>query len=341
MKKHSLQSWHLFFSELAWLTRHGIALQSAFHLLLKQKRLTRLQGFLYHCLHEITQGSPLSTALAKSPQAHLFQAFVICGETSGSLDDALQRCAQWLTQTLHFQTQCRALFFYPLLLMILLLGGTLLLLGIIVPEFYALYQAFNAPLPATMKALWKAHLFLLHWGVILGTSVVGLGFVGILVWRTTAPFRQYIETYVLRIPAAKQLCHAHECAHLGTLLAGGIPLYQALQLLITHTRFRAHQQFMIRILEYLSTGCTLAQAYYTVSWHDDYLCDMLRIAEHTGTLDTSYLKLSEYYTHQLDERLRRFKQEWQPLLMLGMGVLVGSWVFLLYYPLIQLGYSVG
>ncbi|MFI4956933.1 MAG: type II secretion system F family protein [Gammaproteobacteria bacterium] len=341
MKPFPLRLWRDLFSELGWLIQHGIPLQSSLQLLLKQKRLTPLHPFLYHCLQCITEGNPLSSALTLSPQAYLFQAFVICGETSGSLDSALIRCAQWLTQRLHFQTQCQALLFYPVLLILLLVGGSLLLLGVIVPEFYQLYQAFNAPLPITMKGLWAAHLFLVDWGLALALGFILGGFGVWALWRISPAVHRRIETVILRIPAAHQLCHAHECAHLGMLLAGGIPIYQAFQLLITHARFRVHQALLSRILEALTRGQSLALAYHTVGWHDAYLCDMLRIAEHTGTLDKTYLKLCEYYTHQLDMRLNRFKQEWQPLIMLGMGALVGTWVLLLYYPLIQLGYAVG
>ena len=341
MKPFPLRLWRDLFSELGWLIQHGIPLQASLQLLLKQQRLSKLHSFIYHCLHRITEGNPLSTALSISPQAHLFQAFVMCGETSGLLDTALIRCAQWLGQSIHFQTQCRALFFYPILLFIILMGGSLLLLGVIVPEFYQLYHAFNAPLPVTMEALWAAHLLLVDWGLFIVLGLFMSVFFAYGLWRTSSRIKQAIETLILRIPAAHQLCHAHECAHLGMLLAGGIPIYQAFQLLITHTRFRVHQSFLSRILEGLTSGQTLALAYQTVGWHDAYLCDMLRIAEHTGTLDKTYLKLCEYYTHQLDMRLNRFKQEWQPMIMLVMGALVGTWVLLLYYPLIQLGYAVG
>jgi type II secretory pathway component PulF len=341
MKTFSLSLWLDLFSELGWLLQHGIPLQSSLQLLLKQQRLTKLHSFLYHCLVCITEGNPLSSALAISPQAHLFQAFVICGESSGSLDTALMRCAHWLKQSVHFQSQCRALLFYPLLLSIVLIGGCLLLLGVIVPEFYQLYHAFNAPLPITMEALWAAHLFLVDWGFALLLGLVTWMGSAWGAWHFSSFVKQWIEMFILRIPAVHELCHAHECAHLGMLLAGGIPIYQAFGLIISHSRFHVHQSLLIRILEGLTSGQTLALAYQTVGWHDAYLCDMLRIAEHTGTLDKTYLKLCEYYTHQLDMRLNRFKQEWQPMIMLVMGALVGTWVLLLYYPLIQLGYAVG
>lgn len=341
MKKLPLRYWQDFFSELAWLLKHGIVLQAAFHILIKQQRLKPLQPFIYHCIHVITQGKPLSHALMLSPQSYLFEAFVICGETSGTLDDALQRCSTWLSQTLHFHTQCRALLFYPCLLILMLLGGSTLLVCVIVPEFYALYQAFDAPIPSTLHAMWQIHLFLIEWGFLLGMGIVLFLLTGVTMTTHSVRIQQQLELLLLRLPIAKQLVHAHEAAHLGMLISGGIPIYQAFQVVSMHTRFLAHQDILNRLLEMLSQGQTLAQAYLTIGWHDAYLCDMLRVAQHTGTLDQTYLKLSDYYTHQLDRQIQRFKQEWQPMLMLAMGILVGIWVFLLYYPLIQLGYAVG
>lgn len=140
MKRFPLALWRDLFTELEWMLRHGISLQPALQLLLKQRRLKPLHAFLYHCLHCITQGQPLSAALTISPQSSLFQAFVICGEKSGALEQGLSHCTEWLTQTLQFQTQCRSLAFYPLLLTLVLITGSALLIGVIVPQFYALYE---------------------------------------------------------------------------------------------------------------------------------------------------------------------------------------------------------
>lgn len=332
MKKLPLTLWHHFFTELAWLLHHGIPLQSAFHILLKQDRLRPLHRLCFHCLQHIGAGYPLSSALNISPQYVHFQVFIVCGEAGGALDMSLTRCAGWLQQILHFRQQCRALLFYPTLLVCLLLAGSTLLMTIIVPEFYALYQSFHAPMPLAMTWLWHMHLFLKTWGlyILLGA----LGGCALLGYASH-------ERLLFRFRITQDVLHAHECAHLGQLLTGGIPVFQAFQHVIRHTQFALQAKRLTRILAHITEGHGLAQAYQHVGSYDPYLCDMLRIAEQTGTLDETYLKLSDYYTHQLDNRIQRIKQEWQPLFMLAMGLLIGSWVFLLYYPLIQLGYAMG
>lgn len=291
MKKYSLTLWHHFLSELAWMIQHGIPLQAALNLLTKQHRLKPLHPFLFHCMNATTQGFPLSHALSISPQSYLFQAFLICGEKSGSIAAALAQAAEWVSHLLQCHTQGRSLAFYPLLLILLLIGGSGLLLGMIVPTFHTLYLSFNAPLPASMTLLWAAHVFFSQWGVLVFMLIVLLISIFIFACRFSSSLQLLLHRWALRIPLIRHFHHGYECAHLGMLLSAGISLDQSFQCVLVYTRNRAHQHMLHRILETLTQGQPLAYSYRALGWHDAYLCDMLNIAEHTGTL-ASLLKIT-------------------------------------------------
>lgn len=333
----------LLLSELRWLLQSGIHLLAALNLLAKQSTLKSSRAIIESYIVAIGQGQPLSVAMQHRTPSIVI-TFIQCGEASGELDKSLSYLCNWLDAMQGFYKSIRQILFYPALVFS---AGILLLLFMllfIVPQFNTLYQQFNAPLPASTQWLLDVTDAAPAWFTPISLSLLSC-FAGIvLLWRYSTAGRYRLEYFLLKTPglgsSLRYYQHARFCRLLNLLLAAGIPLAEALQLLLFATPSLRLQNAIRQTRQAVLQGQQLHQAIVDTHVFEMYCTDLVKIAEECGKLDTILEQLANYYDAALTSRLSRFKQLLQPSMILLLGLLLGVWVLLLYYPLLQLGYAI-
>jgi type II secretory pathway component PulF len=340
MKKRDMQ---LLLSELQWLLQSGVDLLASLHLLKQQLTLKQSGPAIQQCIQAISAGQTLSQALAiYAPKTVLL--FIRCGETSGDLGTSLSCLCAYLKSMQKFKQSILQAMLYPSILLIaaiILLGFMLLF---IVPQFDALYQQFQAPLPASTQWLLSISQTLPYHlpGVILGLA--GSILLLCYLWKNHVNCRELGEGFLLKIPVVGTAWHHYlqaKCLRsLHLLLRAGIPLTEALALL-QETQAQIHLQRAFReIQQAIMRGQALHIALRQSRCFDSYCCDLVKLAEASGQLDRILDQLASYYDERLAQHLTTIKQLLQPAMVLLMGLLLAVWLLLLYYPLLHMGYAI-
>jgi type IV pilus assembly protein PilC len=332
----------LMLNELQWLLESGIDLLTALNLLGKQASLKSSRHFIHYFITQVQQGRTLSQAMQQHGNA-VVTTFIRCGEASGELSKSLEYLCEWQQSIQRFYKSLKASLFYPGFVFSSAIVLLLFMLFFIVPQFEALYAQFQAPLPASTQWLLQ---FASSRPPLLPLAIGGfLAFTAaLLAWQYSYAVRYLLELYVLRLPiigtAMRFYQHAKFCRLLHLLLAAGLPLLDAMQLLRQAATSLPLQQALAQSQQSILQGTSLHRSLAQTKYFEGYLCDLVALAEHAGKLEPVLNQLANYYNERLEDVLNRCKQLLQPVMILFLGLLLGIWILLLYYPLLQLGYAI-
>lgn len=331
---------------LPWMLASGIDLLQALTLIAREQRKWASRAVLNHLCQSIQQGQSFSFAL--NAQLRVPQAVYICirtGEVSGHLPECLGHAYAWLRAQSTFKRSLTSQCFYPALLLTVLVCCFVLAFSFIMPSFEQLYHQFQAPLPQATQSLMRAYHTLVdhgpQWVLVLLLGIL----TSTLAIRTSHRARLIAETVLIHSPWLGTLLRLaltqRFCLLLGILLKAGVPLSEALHLLSEHMPLKTYRALFRQASRDLSQGQTLAVALGNSVYFDPALIRLLALGSESGTLDNVLNQLAKHYAERLKARQKHFKEIIQPILMLCLGVLIGAWVLLLYYPLIQLGSLIG
>jgi type IV pilus assembly protein PilC len=231
---------------------------------------------------------------------------------------------------------------YPIVLIGIGLAVVGFLLTYVMPTFVSVYGESAKTLPWATQVLLDV---VTHAeSRLLPAAVVLIGFMlGMRTYYATSAGKLAIDRLVLKLPLVGQIAVEHNTVQLtrtlGTILAGGTPLVDALQGARGAVSNRWISQEMIGAVNEIREGATLADALDRPRVLPRLAIEMLSVGEETGSLDTMLRDVSEFYEADLDTRLTQLTTWIEPALLLVMGVLVGGIVIVMYLPVFQMAYA--
>jgi len=295
----------------------------------------------------LTQGETLSQAMQGS--AAFRPALIACvraSEMTGDMVASLARYASNAARLRALKTRMVSALVYPLLLISVAAGVVIFLLVYVVPRFALVLESSGRDMPASSQALisigralnavptsaWLALLALLVWG-------------GYSIWEAARERRleASLTAFAARIPGVREIVRAFghsQFARSGAMLVrSGLPVLKAMAM-CRELLVGADRQGLDLALASASAGAPLAAA-----MHEQNLVDMLgmrvlRVAEQTGALEPALERLADLHDRELERTLDRVGRLIEPLLMLGIGLVVGGIVVLMYLPIFQLAANI-
>jgi type IV pilus assembly protein PilC len=329
--------------QLATLLQAGLPLLQSLRLMQQGLREGPLLTVLIKVANDIESGLALSHALAKHPAFDdLLCHLVAAGEASGQLDHILIRLADQREKAQALQRAMRSAMVYPCA--VLLVGGvvTVLLLSHVVPAFEAIFASTGAQLPALTRAVlsagrqWQQHgdIFVLGVGGLVAVARHGL--------KSNQLCRQAWERLCLRLPLwgalMRQSLSARWCRTLATLLAAGLPIHDALswvgQAMGASLYRDACEQIRQQLVQGQALSSTLAQH---PALFDTLLVQMCLVGEESGMLDDMLACMAHQYEQRVDSTVAQLASLLEPAIMLVLGLLMGTLVLAMYWPIFQLG----
>jgi type IV pilus assembly protein PilC len=295
---------------------------------------------------DIRGGSAASEAIAKHPAyfSDLYIATVKAGEQSGNLPEVLQRYIVYLKLMIGLRQKAVKALSYPIFLVLIGIGVIGFLLAYVVPTFVSVYGDSAKTLPWATQVLIDViknaeSQLLPALAVVVGLAVAARAY-----YRTPAGHLA-IDRVILRLPLFGPLAVKHNTVQLsrtlGTVLAGGTPLVDALQIARGAVSNRWVSQGMAGAVQEIREGTTLAAAVDRPNVLPKLAIEMLSVGEETGSLETMLRDIAEFYEADLDTRLTQLTTWIEPALLLVMGVLVGGIVIVMYLPVFQMAGTVG
>jgi type IV pilus assembly protein PilC len=332
----------VFNQELATLIRAGLPLVQSLDILRKRVPNPRFRAALDDVFQQVRSGTALSEAFAAQ---HLFSgvytASILAGEKSGSLEQVLRRYVQHMKVLAAARSQLVSALIYPLILVLLSGAVIALIVFKVVPEFADFYSQFGhgADLPLSTRILVTISTSLVGSGGLLLTSLVCVA-AAVVLWFRQPSQRRRLDAAVLRLPylgsLARRFAAAQISRTLATLLSGGIPLVNALDVSAGATGNRAFADHLTGVARQVREGGSLAAALGARNLFPHVAIEMVEVGESTGALAEMLNSVADFYDQENETSLTRFSTLIQPVLLVVMGIIIAGLLLSLYMPLFRL-----
>lgn len=332
----------LFTRQLATLVRAGMPLVRGLEVLARQESSPRFRAMVNELAATIRAGESLSEALAQHPRVfdRLYVSMVRAGEAGGVLHLVLERLAGFLEKSARLKARIAAAMTYPVIVLVLAGGIVAALMVFVVPRFEQIFTGLlkGQPLPAlTRFVLSVSGVVQHHGGWCLG--MVALGAVVFAVVRRTARGRRAIDWAKLHCPVLGALLLKTAIARfsrtLGTLLASGVPILQALLITRDTSGNMQVSEAIALVHERVKAGENLAGPLAASGVFPAMVVGLTEVGEETGKLPEMLGRIADAYEEEVDNAVAGLTAMIEPILIVVLAVLVGTVVLALFLPIIS------
>jgi type IV pilus assembly protein PilC len=341
-RKISSAEFLIFNQEMATLLRAGLPLVQSLDILRRRVQNPTLKAVLDDVYDRVRSGSALSDAFEAQGGMFtgIYHASLMAGEKSGSLETVLRRYVAHMKVLSSVRSRLVSALIYPMVLLSLSAVVVALIVFKVVPEFAAFYAGFgSAELPASTQMIVAFSTGIVDY-VWLWLAAALVIFIGGGVWVRQPGQRRRLDSVMLRLPwfgpLSRKFSTAQVARTISTLLAGGIPLVNALDIASKSVGNRAVASDLDIVAKEVREGASLHESLTRRGTFPDVAVEMVEVGESTGALAEMLNSIADFYDEENDTSLTRFSNLVQPLLLVVMGIVIAGLLLSLYMPLFQL-----
>jgi type IV pilus assembly protein PilC len=294
-------------------------------------------------VHErIRSGAALSEAFeAQHLFSGVYTASLMAGEKSGGLEQVIRRYVQHMKVLASVRSHVVSALIYPVVLVCLAAVVIGLIVFRVVPEFAEFYNQFGRgnELPLSTRIVVAVSTNLVSSAGLIITALVAL-VAGLTLWFRQPVQRRRLDAAILKVPffgsLARKLATAQVSRTLATLLSGGIPLVNALDIASRAVGNRSIADGLGIAAQQVRQGASLAGALAEQRMFPHVAIEMVEVGESTGALADMLNSVADFYDEENETTLTRFSNMVQPVLLIVMGVIIAGLLMSLYMPLFNL-----
>ncbi|MBI1821838.1 MAG: type II secretion system F family protein [Nitrospirae bacterium] len=340
-KKLTAQEFLIYNYEFSALIRAGLPILKAFELLEGRVIHPGFKDALRGVHKEISGGSSISDALSHFPRffPEIYISSIRAGEKSGNLVEILNRYMSYYKKILAVRKKVAMALTYPLFLFVAGSGVVIFLLTYVLPTFSEIYADSKGQLPWITQALISFVHFLKGQFVWIVLVLAGLFFI-LRYWFSSQQGKEQKDFLLLKLPVLGEIIKNQQMIAVGrtlaTILGGGITLINALQMVaesLTNRVFAARVRLSIQKVQ---EGLGIAAAFAVADLMPKIALEMVEVGETTGSLEEMLDQVADFQEELLDQKLARITTWVEPVLLLGMGVLVAIILVAMYLPIFNL-----
>ena len=331
----------VFNQELATLLKAGMPLVQSLDLLKRRVESPAFRRVLDDVHEKVRSGTALSDAF----DAHLglfprvYTASLLAGERSGNLDAMLRRYVDYTKIIATVKRKTVSALVYPAILISLALVLVTIIVLKVVPAFSDFYGTFGAELPLSTRVIVATSEFLRSQFLLVAGGLTA-GVIAVVAWVRQPGQQARFDHLLLGLPmlgnVAKKFATSQMARTLATLLGGGLPLVNALDIAAKSVG----NQYMARQLDIVSArvreGESFAAALEARHVFPDVAVKMAEVGESTGALQDMLNTVADFYDEEIATTMDRFVTMVEPVLLVVMGLVIAGLLLALYMPLFQL-----
>ncbi len=336
----------IFSRQLATMMQSGIPMVSAFEIIAGGQKNPRMKAMLDDIKSSIEGGSSLHEAIGRHPVQfdELFRNLVKAGEGAGVLDTVLDTIATYKERTESLKGKIKKALYYPAAVIAVAVIVSSILLIFVVPQFDAVFKSFGAELPAFTQMLVSAsNIMVSYWWMallIVGGTIFGI----IFAFKRSPAFAHFVDRMALKLPIIGKILHESAISRFARTLAltfkAGVPLVEALETVGGATGSVVYADAVKKIREDVAVGYQLNLAMKQVNLFPHMVVQMVAIGEESGALDAMLFKVAEFYEEEVSNAVDSLSSLLEPMIMVVIGILVGSMVIGMYLPIFKLAAAV-
>jgi type IV pilus assembly protein PilC len=341
----SLSEMALFSRQLATMLEAGIPILETIGDLASQTQNRYFALVLNRIRDDIREGSNFSQALARHPKVFstLYVALVRSGEESGNLVEVLRELSSELEDQLTLIRKVRQAVSYPAVVSMFFVGVVAFVFLYLVPKFQEIFASFGAQLPLFTRIILNISRFSLKFFPFIIIFLI-VAWVFVIWYAKTRAGRRRIDRVKLRIPVFGPLMLKVSLARfarsLSTLLRGGVNVVSALEIVSKTAGNAIVEDSIEKVRRGVIKGELLGQEMKKYLIFPSMLVRMVSVGEETGRTDDMLTRMSRFFRDEVDVTLNILSSILEPVLIVGLGVIVGTVVLAIYLPIFKLAATI-
>ncbi len=335
----------IFNQELATLLKAGMPLVQSLDIL-RQRVPNALFKSILDDVHERVRGG---NAMSEAFEAHgsvfpaVYTASLMAGEKSGNLEQVIRRYVAYVKMVQAVKRKTISALVYPVILLALSCIVVAIIVLRVVPEFGSFYQQFGADLPMSTRFIVAVSDFAGTYFTLLLLAMAGL-VIAFISWMKKPGHRVLFDRWTLQVPMlgpiAMKFSTSQAARTLATLLGGGIPLVNAIDVSARAIQNRYMAQELLTAAQKVREGRALGASLNDSGTFPDVAIKMVEVGEQTGALQEMLNSLADFYDEEIETNLARFVTMVEPALLVIMGIVIAGLLLALYMPLFNLSSAV-
>ncbi len=331
----------IFSRQLATMVNSGIPIISALEVLADQIDDRNLGQVLRKMRDDIEVGSSLSESAGKHPK--VFSGFFVnmmrAGESSGRLDEILDRVASYIEKVDVLQRKVKASLFYPAFVSILAFAITTFLIVVIVPKFKEIFTALGGQLPRPTQMLLGLSEFMRRYLVLEVAAIFVMG-VLLKTYLSTPAGRFVFDRITLKVPVLGKLMQkvviSRFARTLATLVKSGVPILTAMEIVAKTSGNTVIERAILAARSSIKEGENIADPLIQSKVFPGMVTRMISVGEKTGELEKMLTKIADFYENEVDAAVSALTSLIEPLVIAILGVVIGGIVIALFLPIFQI-----
>src|SRR5438874_3278352 len=342
----STREFLVFNQELATLLKAGMPLVQSLDILRRRVSNPTFKAVLDEVYEKVKAGMALSDAFAEHPDLFpaIYSASLMAGERAGNLDEVIRRYVAYEKVIGAVRRRTISALIYPMILVTMMLGLVGIIVLRVVPAFSEFYTQFGRPLPLSTRIVVGVSNLVVGNLPVIAVGVIA-ALIGLVSWWKQPGQRTRIDRIVLELPWAgetvRKFATAQLARTLATLLGGGIPLVNALEISGRSMTNRYLAAEVAEVTRRVREGESFAASLLARGVFPDVAVKMVEVGESTGALQEMLNSLAEFYDEEIETEVGRFITLIEPLILVVMGAVIALVVLALYMPLFELSSVVG
>ena len=341
-KKVKPKSLQVFSRQFATMIDSGLSVVTALVILEQQTDDKALAVVVEDVREHVESGSLLSEAIAHHPTVfnRLYVSMIEAGEAAGALDVVLDRVAQQIEKEQKIKRRVKGAMIYPTMVLIF---ATLVMVGMLlflVPIFVKVFDQLGGDLPTlTAYVLKISNLLRGYWFILF--PLWGASIWGFLRWKKSEDGRKAWDRFKLGIPmqigaVVRKVAMARFSRTLATLIGSGVDIMRALEITSQTAGNWVIESEVLKVRARVQEGAPIAQPLAESGVFPAMVGQMVKIGEETGELEKMLSKVADFYEDEVDASIASLTSIIEPLMMIGVGLMVGIVIISMYMPMFKM-----
>ena len=331
----------IFSRQLATMVNAGVNILEAISdvaLMVQNKYFSKV---LQNVAKDIRNGLPLSQSLSKYRKIfdNTFISMIAVGERSGQLGEVLLDLATYIENSVKLKRKIKSAASYPVFVgsffVVVFLGIVLVL----IPKFEDMFKSFGAQLPApTQLVIDVSHFFIDRALYIIGIGIII--FIAFKIWTKTRAGLIAWHKFFFKIPIFgpiyTKMVFARYFQTLSTLVRSGVDIVASIQISASTVNNVYIKDILENIRSSVISGQTFSSNMEKYAVFPRMVIRMTSVGEKTGQMDEMFLKVTDYYNDEVDATVAGLSSIIEPVLIVGLGIMIGVLVIALYLPIFSM-----
>lgn len=335
----TLKDMVIFSRQFSAMISSGVAMLRTLYIIVEQCPNRKLRRAVDEVRKRVESGLSLSDSLAKEPEVfdRLYVSMVRAGEAGGILSDVLKRLADFLEYKEKLNAKVRSAMVYPTVVLFVAVGVFWAMLTFVLPIFEGLFKNIGGELPAYTQFLIGLSMAVRSVWMLLFLLGCAVGMFFLKRYYQTSIGRFQIDSLKLSLPMfgelIKKVAIARFSRTFGTLIRAGVPMLNALEVVKDTAGNAVVARSVDKIYDEVRQGGSISAPMAKSKIFPPMVTQMVAVGEETGRLDDMLSKVADFYDMEVENSVEQLTSMLEPIMVVGIGGIVGSIVVGMYLPI--------